>query len=121
MEIKCVFPVLDSSPLPVESNPRLALTTGVGLLNQRSQYWHWCVSRRAGLKYRLALSSPLPSLSASQLFLDTIPGFSFDQMLFPFIFSPHKKKASVVAREGVFAAGLYKPKKNQKENKRRIE
>lgn len=93
-EIKCGFLVLASGLLPAESNPRHSTynrggaaqpkVTGLTVMCQQDSR----PEIQAGTLF--IPPAPPPSRSPSQLFLDPLPSFAFDQTPFPFLSVIHK-------------------------------
>lgn len=84
-EIKSVFLVLDSRLLPVERNPRRSTYSRGGAAQPKVRVLTvMCQQENRPEIQAGALFTP-PSRSPSQLFLDPLPSFAFDQMPFPFL------------------------------------
>lgn len=88
-EIKCGFLVLDSGLLPVESNPRHSTYNRGGAAQPKVTVLTVMCQQDSRPEIQ-AGTPPPPSRSPSQLFLDPLPSFAFDQTPFPFLSVIHK-------------------------------
>lgn len=86
-EIKCGFLVVDSALLPAESNPRHSTYNRGGAAQPKVTGLTVMCQQDSRPEIQAA---PPPSRSPSQLFLDPLPSFAFDQTPFPFLSVIHK-------------------------------
>lgn len=109
---------MDSSPLPVESNPRHSTYNWGGAAQPKVTVLTVMCQQES----RSEIQAGTLSTPAQALCLPAVPRcysqFFVSSNAVSF-FACHKK-ASVVARDGVFAAGLYEPKKTEKETRKRM-